>query len=155
MQSSQVTRMSRALKALSDGNRIRILELLVTGEHCVSDLVDRLQIDQPKVSHHLAILRSADVIRSRREGRHIIYSLQKNVYRLVESPDGQAHVFDLKDLCVSFRFPAAAVAPEATAAEPGSGVSEREPPQRVTPPPRPARPAPGTTPDQREAAGEG
>ncbi len=157
MQSIQVARMSRALKALSDSNRIRILEILVTGEYCVSDLVERLQIDQPKVSHHLAILRSAEVIRSRRDGRHINYSLKPNVHKRIEAPEGSAHVFDLVDLCVTFRFPAEAAAPAgaaapAPAALPDEG-SDAGAPVRVTPPTRPDRQTPGM-PGQREATGE-
>ena len=104
MDPAQTTRMSRALKAVSDENRIRILEVLVRGEHCVSDLVHELSIDQPKVSHHLAILRSAGIIRSRREGRHINYSIRPSVYRRQDTADGLRDVFDLGELTVTFRF---------------------------------------------------
>jgi DNA-binding transcriptional ArsR family regulator len=100
----EVSRISRSLKALCDANRIRILEILSTGEHCVSDLVDRLAIDQPKVSHHLAILRAAAIVRSRRDGRHINYSLRPQVHRRVESPEGVTDVFDLGEISVTFRF---------------------------------------------------
>ena len=151
MQSQQVTRMSKALKALSDSNRIRILEILVTGEYCVSDLVERLQIDQPKVSHHLAILRSANVIKSRRDGRHINYSLRSAVHRREETAEGPAHVFDLLDLCVTFRFPAAGAAPG------GSGTAAvGEKPQvhdrRPGGPATAARPTPAGPPGEREAS---
>jgi ArsR family transcriptional regulator len=98
------TKMSRSLKALCDVNRIRILEILVKGEFCVSELVEKLAIDQPKVSHHLAILRSAGIIRSRRDGRHINYSIRPTVYRHVDNPQGAADVFDLGELAVTFRF---------------------------------------------------
>ena len=115
MSTLQVSRMSRGLKAVCDGNRIRILQILVTGEFCVTELVERLAIDQPKVSHHLALLRGAGIIRSRRDGRHINYSVRPNVHRRLETPEGLTDVFDLVDLCVSFRFareaPAAAIAP--------------------------------------------
>lgn len=104
MELLQASRMSRGLKALSDVNRIRILEILVKGEFCVSDLVDRLGIDQPKVSHHLAILRSAGIIRSRRDGRHINYSIRPAIHRRTNSPAGVEDVFDLADIAVSFRF---------------------------------------------------
>ena len=100
----QANNMSRSLKALCDVNRIRILEILVRGEFCVSDLVEQLGIDQPKVSHHLAILRSASVIRSRRDGRHINYSIRPNVHRHTEGEDGPVDVFNLGELSVSFRF---------------------------------------------------
>ncbi len=104
MEMLHATKMSRSLKALCDVNRIRILEILVKGEFCVSELVEKLAIDQPKVSHHLAILRSAGIIRSRRDGRHINYSIRPTVYRHVDNPQGAADVFDLGELAVTFRF---------------------------------------------------
>ena len=99
----QANGMSRSLKALCDVNRIRILEILVRGEFCVSDLVEQLQIDQPKVSHHLANLRRASIIRNRREGRHINYSIRPSVYTPPADPE-QDDVFDLGDISVAFRF---------------------------------------------------
>ena len=100
----EVSRISRSLKALCDANRIRILEILSTGEHCVSELVERLAIDQPKVSHHLAILRAAGIVRSRREGRHINYSLRPAIHKRIEAPEGLTDVFDLGEITVCFRF---------------------------------------------------
>ena len=108
MEMLHATKMSRSLKALCDVNRIRILEILVKGEFCVSELVEQLAIDQPKVSHHLAILRSAGIIRSRRDGRHINYSIRPTVYRRVENTEGATDVFDLGELTVTFRFGAVA-----------------------------------------------
>ncbi len=116
MEMLHATKMSRSLKALCDVNRIRILEILVKGEFCVSELVEQLAIDQPKVSHHLAILRSAGIIRSRRDGRHINYSIRPTVYRRVESAEGATDVFDLGELTVTFRF--------GTAARMSDGVEE-------------------------------
>jgi len=106
MEMLQATKMSRSLKALCDVNRIRILEILARGEFCVSDLVDQLAIDQPKVSHHLAILRSAGIISSRRDGRHINYSIRPTVHRKLQEEAGALDVFDLGELSVSFRFAA-------------------------------------------------
>ncbi len=78
---SHVSKCTKALKALSDLNRIKILELLFKGEMCVTELVKALNLDQPKVSHHLAILKRAGVILDRRDGRKIIYSLHPGVHR--------------------------------------------------------------------------
>jgi ArsR family transcriptional regulator len=104
METGQASKMSRSLKAVSDVNRIRILGILVNGEFCVSDLVERLGIDQPKVSHHLAILRGASIILSRRQGRHINYSIRESIHRREQTPQGLQDVFDLGELSVSFRF---------------------------------------------------
>jgi len=84
---SFITKCSKALKALSDLNRLKILELLFKGELCVSDMVKTLKIDQPKVSHHLAILKKAGIIHDRRQGRKIIYSLNPAVYKKSEYMD--------------------------------------------------------------------
>ncbi len=78
---SHAHKCSKSLKAVSDLNRINILELLFKGEMCVSDLVKALGLDQPKVSHHLAILKRANVIIDRRQGRKIIYSLHPGYYK--------------------------------------------------------------------------
>ncbi len=127
MEMLHANNMSRSLKALCDVNRIRILEILVKGEFCVSDLVEQLAIDQPKVSHHLAILRSAGIIRSRRDGRHINYSIRPNVYKRVENPEGATDVFDLGELTVTFRFGAVAAMSNGVEGVGLTSASPREP----------------------------
>lgn len=66
---------SRLFKALGDETRLRIVALLSHGELCVCHLEDALQISQPKVSRHLALLRSAGVVDHRREGSWVYYRL--------------------------------------------------------------------------------
>ena len=121
MQNPQAATMARCLKTLSDPNRIRILRILARGEFCVSDLVAQLQVDQPKVSHHLAILRSAGIIRCRRDGRHINYSLFPSVHRRRGDAAAAVDEFNLGDISVSFSFVADDGADAAPApAEPGT-----------------------------------
>jgi ArsR family transcriptional regulator len=61
-------------KALSDETRQKILEILrAEGELCVNDLVDRFNVSQPTISHHLNFLRQANLVSSRREGKLIYY----------------------------------------------------------------------------------
>lgn len=107
VQTTHAHRISRQLKALADVNRIRILATLVAGECCVSELVRSLDIDQPKVSHHLAILRAAGVIRNRRDGRRINYSVRPSMYRRTEDGDAVVDEFVLDDVAIRFRFPPA------------------------------------------------
>lgn len=65
---------------LSDVTRLRILTLLhLKGELCVCDIVACLQISQPKVSKHLAILRSHGIILPRREGQWIHYKIDPEI----------------------------------------------------------------------------
>lgn len=74
-----VTDRSRAVaalrfRALGDETRLRILEILATGERCVGDLMDALELGQSLVSHHLRALRQAGLVTVRRDGRWIYYS---------------------------------------------------------------------------------
>ena len=64
-----------AAQALADGTRLRLLMLLGEGEAVVAELVARLKVPQPNVSHHLAILRGLGAVESRRDGRSIVYRL--------------------------------------------------------------------------------
>jgi ArsR family transcriptional regulator len=65
-------------KALSDETRIRILKLLEHGELCVCDVVASLDMIQPKVSFHLSVLKEAGLIKDRRQGKWIYYSLDES-----------------------------------------------------------------------------
>jgi len=62
-------------KALADSTRLRILGLLLTGEVCVCHIHDSLRITQPKASRHLAYLRRAGLVDTRRQGLWIYYRL--------------------------------------------------------------------------------
>ena len=62
-------------KALSDETRLRTLKLLEDGELCVCDIVAALDLVQPKVSFHLKILKDAGLIRDRKQGKWIHYSI--------------------------------------------------------------------------------
>lgn len=64
-------------KLLSDETRLRVLLYLAReGELHVSALCDKLQQSQPAVSHHLALLRVAGLIESRRDGKHNFYRVR-------------------------------------------------------------------------------
>ncbi len=64
-------------KACAFGDRLRILFLLVERELCVCELVEVLEMPQGKISRHLAVLKNADLVRDRREGLWIYYSLKE------------------------------------------------------------------------------
>ena len=64
------------MRALADNTRLRIVNLLLAkGELCVCELVSAMEMAQPKVSRHLAILREAGVVVDRREGLWIHYRI--------------------------------------------------------------------------------
>ncbi len=62
-------------KALSEETRLRILKLLERGELCVCDIVAGLDMDQPKVSFHLNVLKEAGFLKDRKQGRWTHYSM--------------------------------------------------------------------------------
>jgi ArsR family transcriptional regulator len=64
-----------AFRALGDPTRLRLLELLARGEHCVCELTTALDLPQPLLSHHLKTLRAAGFIHARKEGRWTYYRL--------------------------------------------------------------------------------
>ncbi|MFO0900886.1 MAG: metalloregulator ArsR/SmtB family transcription factor [Pirellulales bacterium] len=64
-------------RACADRTRLRLLNLLIPGERCVCDLVDAVQLSQPKVSRHLAYLRRAGLVESRKEGLWSYYCLAR------------------------------------------------------------------------------
>jgi ArsR family transcriptional regulator, arsenate/arsenite/antimonite-responsive transcriptional repressor len=72
--------LERLFQALGDETRLRILGLLLTGEVCVCHIHESLRVPQPKASRHLAYLRRAGLVETRRDGLWVHY-------RLAESSD--------------------------------------------------------------------
>jgi DNA-binding transcriptional ArsR family regulator len=68
-------RLADTFKALSDPSRVRIVSLLAEAELCVCDIAAALDMSQSAVSHQLRTLRDLQLVRWRREGRQIFYTL--------------------------------------------------------------------------------
>ncbi len=67
-------------KCLSDETRFNIVMLVVEqNEQCVCDLTEKLQLSQPKISRHLALLRSLGLLQDRRQGQWVYYSINPNL----------------------------------------------------------------------------
>lgn len=66
---------AKVFKAFCDEKRLRILELLQTGEKCACKLLEELDISQPTLSHHMKILCDSGAVTGRREGKWTHYSL--------------------------------------------------------------------------------
>jgi ArsR family transcriptional regulator, arsenate/arsenite/antimonite-responsive transcriptional repressor len=64
-------------KAMADETRQQIMQHLCCRWLCVSDVVDQMGVTQPTVSHHLAILREAGLVHTRREGKQVYYTLNQ------------------------------------------------------------------------------
>src|SRR5215213_7967554 len=70
-------------KALADPTRIRLISLLAHTEMCVGDLCIALKMSQPAVSYQLRILRTLRIVRARKDGKHVFYTLDDDhVYQL-------------------------------------------------------------------------
>ncbi|HOI84842.1 MAG TPA: metalloregulator ArsR/SmtB family transcription factor [Acholeplasmataceae bacterium] len=85
--------MAKLFKALSDENRLKIIELLLRGELCGCMLIDKLDIQQPTLSYHLRILTEAGLTTSFREGNMIKYHVNIEVIdQVMKFLDGFHHV---------------------------------------------------------------
>ena len=62
-------------KGFADPTRVHILYLLAEGELCVGDIAEAVQVSQSAISHQLRLLKQMDLIKFRREGKNILYSL--------------------------------------------------------------------------------
>lgn len=67
------------LKALSEPIRLRIVDLLRQSPLAVSDIAGLLDVEMVTVSHHLGILKHADIVVAEREGRFMIYRLREDL----------------------------------------------------------------------------
>jgi ArsR family transcriptional regulator len=75
----------KSLKALADGNRLRILRLLMDRPRCVCELQTALGIAQPTVSKHLSILEEAGWVDKQRQAKNFIF------YHLIEGGGSEDH----------------------------------------------------------------
>jgi DNA-binding transcriptional ArsR family regulator len=81
---AQLDAATATLKLLADRTRLHIVWALLHGEHSVTDLASHIGVAGPAVSQHLAKLRLAQLVTTRRDGNRIFYSaLNEHVLRLV------------------------------------------------------------------------
>jgi len=71
--------MNLLFKALNDETRRKIIEILKDGDLNAGDIADRFNITKPSISHHLDILKRADLITSEKKGQFIEYSLNTTI----------------------------------------------------------------------------
>jgi ArsR family transcriptional regulator, arsenate/arsenite/antimonite-responsive transcriptional repressor len=70
--------LTNIFKALSDETRLRIIKLLEGGELCVCDIGAALGMIQPKVSFHLGVLKNSGLLKDRKQGKWVHYSLNES-----------------------------------------------------------------------------
>ncbi len=66
---------SEFFKALSDSSRLKIIAALLTGELCVCDICEIVGLSQSAVSHQLRVLRSGRIVKFRKDGKQVFYSI--------------------------------------------------------------------------------
>ncbi len=71
--------MNALFKALNDQTRREILEILKEGDLTAGDIADRFNISKPSISHHLDLLKQAELVSAVKEGQFIYYSLNTTV----------------------------------------------------------------------------
>lgn len=78
-----VDKIAELFKAFGDPTRVQILSLLQQQERCVGDIAEAVQISQSAISHQLRILKQMDLIKFRRDGKNILYSLADDHVRTI------------------------------------------------------------------------
>ena len=76
-------RIAELFKGFADTTRVQILSLLLEKELCVGDIADAVELSQSAVSHQLRLLKQMHLIRFRREGKNILYSLADDHVRTI------------------------------------------------------------------------
>ncbi len=75
----EITKLPEFFKVLTEENRIRILCLLRNGEMCVCEIWKALGLSQNLTSHHLKVLKDLGLVRQRKDGLKVFYSLDRKV----------------------------------------------------------------------------
>ena len=71
-------RMTKVFKALADGTRQEILQLLEDQQYTVGEIVAKFDLSQPTISRHLSVLKEADLVIDQRRGQNVIYRLNES-----------------------------------------------------------------------------
>lgn len=72
-------RTEEVFKALADPTRRRLLKLLQGGSRTAGQLAAQVEVTKATLSHHFAVLKTADLVRCERRGQHVVYSLNSSV----------------------------------------------------------------------------
>jgi len=94
---ASLERAAQLFRAMGDPSRLRILELLQSGEQCVTEIVASLNEKFPTVSQRLRLLRGEGLIRRRRDGNHIYYAIaDQHVADLIRNALDHARELDAR-----------------------------------------------------------
>ena len=77
-----IKRACKILKLISEESKLRIMLLLAKeGPRTVTEICETLDMNQPTLSHHLSLLRHADLVDTKRKGKHIFYDINESLWR--------------------------------------------------------------------------
>lgn len=85
--------LAELFKVFGDSTRVRILFVLFEAEVCVCDLAQTLHMNQSAISHQLRILKQSKLVKSRREGKSMFYSLADDHVRMIMN-SGLEHIIE-------------------------------------------------------------
>lgn len=85
----ELRKIAEFYKALGDETRLTILDMLARQEMCACEIIAKLGMSQPAVSHHLKILRQAELVRDKKGGKWIYYSLNERVFDSIFPNDAE------------------------------------------------------------------
>lgn len=77
----QSQKCARKLKCLADPERLRIIQCLRAGPKNVTEIAEELKLPIVNLSHHLGVLRQADIVIDEKQGRFVVYRLDPHVYQ--------------------------------------------------------------------------
>ena len=83
MGAEDLTSLTELFSSFGDITRVRILSVLMREEICVNDLAEKLEMTQSAISHQLKILKQNRLVKSRRDGKQILYSLDDEHVHLI------------------------------------------------------------------------
>ena len=93
-------RIAVIFKAFCDENRIKILQMLKSGEKCACKLLEDMNITQPTLSHHMKILCDSGIVEGRKDGKWMYYSISKaGVAAARQYLDGLTNAESTKSAC--------------------------------------------------------
>ena len=86
---SQYMKLAKAFKALSDPKRVKIVDMLSCGEMCGCVLLKCFEITQPTLAHDMKVLSEAGIVKQKREGKNIYYSLNNEALAVMHQTLGR------------------------------------------------------------------
>ena len=96
---------SRIFKVIGDANRLKIIEILRSGENCQCEIIPLIAQSQPTVSRHLKLLEEAGLIRSRKEGTKTFYQVvDKHIFNLVDAIDDEMREHVSTEIAKKYSF---------------------------------------------------